>query len=134
MVLIIILSFWLVCTVILGTIGVLWSIEWRYRRNQVAWCDARQRLVVNVIAEARTVSQVPPHTNVKVDGATVRFSGQLVNFETLQNMLMIMLDQEAMRVAAGKSLEHAIDHLRKWEEDNPLPPAPHWPLRPAWLK
>lgn len=115
---------WVLLLVVLYAGAVLREKD--YGAKQMEWEKQRFNLIAVVFSEARVITSVPDHSKqlTKAGGGNLAMDGTLLNYETLAEVTLLMMDMETERRAATNRLRKALDVVGTWETAHPQPKPP----------
>jgi hypothetical protein len=98
--------------------------------HELIWWNEQHKRVGDIFREAWTVISVPTHLDQFVlsgPGGNVvfesepgnPFSATTLNYETLKNMLRIMLQEETHRKTSRQKMAELMTELGRWENEHP---------------
>lgn len=99
----------------------------KYLQEIADWNDQREVHFFKIYNNAEVVVTIPSHMTgfrLRQDG-NVTYDGNMLNFNTLRDMLGVMLLQEESRREYSVALKNHLNDLAMWERTHPVPQPPN---------
>jgi hypothetical protein len=96
--------------------------EWYTALN--TWENDRFLILREMFEAARTITGLPDHTFDLVTGGNIAYRGTTLNYETLKEMVIHIMEQDAVRRVVNVELKRSVNRLAAWETENPKPKRP----------